>query len=161
MRREFGKTLVELAQKDSKIVLLVGDYGYGIIDGFKSRFPGRFLNFGIAEQSMIGYAAGMALEGLKPYVYTITPFLIERPFEQVKLDINQQKTNVKLIGYADFPTQGPTHAEIDARWLMSKFENIKSYFPRDSAETRKALMESYHYNGPAFISLKKDPNLFK
>ena len=64
--------------------------------------PKRFFNMGICEQSIIGLSAGMALEGLKPWVYTITP-LIERPFEQVKLDINQQNVNVKLVGYADYP----------------------------------------------------------
>ncbi len=158
MRKEFAKTLVELAEKDKTIVLLIGDFGYGVIDEFKEKFPERFFNFGIAEQEMIGHAAGMALEGLKPYVYTITPFLIERPFEQVKLDIDQQNVNVKLIGYADYPDQGPTHSEIDARWLMSKFKNIESYFPKDSEETRQAVLESYKYERPAFISLKKDKN---
>lgn len=159
MRKEFGKTLVDLAEKDENIVLVVGDFGYKIIDEFKSKFPNRFFNFGVAEQSMVGHAAGMALEGLKPYVYTITPFLIERPFEQIKLDIDQQNVNVKLIGYADYPDQGPTHAEIDARWLMSKFENIKSYFPRNSEETKRALIESYEHQRPTFISLKKDENV--
>ena len=67
----------------------------------------RFINMGICEQSMIGVSSGMALEGLKPWVYTITPFLIERPFEQVKLDIDRQMANVKLVGFADYPTLGP------------------------------------------------------
>ena len=67
---------------------------------------------GICEQSLIGVASGMALEGLKPWVYTITPFLIERPFEQIKLDIDQQKANVNLVGFADYPTLGPTHSEL-------------------------------------------------
>lgn len=156
MRREFGKTLVELAEKDPRIVLIIGDFGYGIIDGFKAKFPDRFFNFGICEQAMISIAAGMALEGLKPYVYTITPFLIERPFEQVKLDIDQQRANVVLVGYADYPDQGPTHAEIDARYLMGIFKNIDSYFPTDAGETREALIKSYEANRPAFISLKKD-----
>ena len=88
MRNEFGKIIVELAEKDKDIYLLVGDIGYGMFDEFRKRFPNRFFNLGICEQSMIGIASGMALQGLKPYVYTITPFLIERPFEQIKLDIN-------------------------------------------------------------------------
>lgn len=156
MRYEFGKVIVELAQKDKKICLLIGDFGFKVVDEFKKRFPKRFFNLGICEQSMVSIAAGMALEGLKPYVYTITPFLIERAFEQIKLDIDQQNVNVKLIGYADYPTQGPTHQEIDAQWLMSKFKNIISYFPKDSQETRRFLYQSYKDPRPAFFSLKKD-----
>lgn len=156
MRREFGKIITELAEKDSRIVVLVGDIGYGVLDEFKERFPDRFFNFGICEQSLISAASGMALESLKPYVFTITPFLIERPFEQVKLDIDQQNVNVKLVGYADYPTQGPTHAEIDGEGLMKLFKNIVSYFPKDSRDTRNALIESYESGKPTFISLKKD-----
>lgn len=156
MRNEFGKFMAEIGEKDDKVVLIIGDFGYRIIDEFKAKFPDRFFNFGICEQSMIGAAAGMALEGLKPYVYTITPFLIERPFEQIKLDIDQQNVNVKLIGYADYPTQGPTHAEIDAPGLMKLFKNIQPYFPKSAKEAREALIKSYNSPKPAFISLKKD-----
>lgn len=156
MRKEFGKLIVELAEKDDKIVLIVADIGYGIFDEFIKKFPARFFNFGICEQSIISAASGMALEGLKPYVYTITPFLIERPFEQIKLDINQQKANVKLVGYADYPDQGPTHAELDAVYLMKIFKNIDSYFPKNSKETREAVLKAYSSERPAFISLKKD-----
>ena len=83
MRRIFGKIISELADKDEKIVLLVGDIGYGIFDKFREKHPKKFFNLGICEQSLIGAASGMSLEGLKPWVYTITPFLIERPFEQI------------------------------------------------------------------------------
>lgn len=156
MRRVFGKLMAELAEKDDKVVLLVGDIGYKIFDELKTRFPERFINIGLCEQSMISVASGMALEGLKPWVYTITPFLIERPFEQIKLDINQQNVNVKLIGYADYPTQGPTHAEINASRLVSLLNNIKSFFPKDSEETINSFWEAYNYNGPIFMSLKED-----
>lgn len=156
MRREFGKVLVELAIRDPKIILVVGDIGYGIFDEFRSRFPERFFNLGICEQSIISSAAGMAIEGLKPYVFTITPFLIERPFEQIKLDIDQQNVNVKLVGYADYPDQGATHTELNGPYLMRLFKNIKSYFPKNSQETREALYRSYESKRPAFISLKKD-----
>jgi len=159
MRREFGKSLVELAEGDKNIYLLTGDIGYGVFDEFRRKFPKRFLNLGVREQSMISMASGMALEGLKPYVYTITPFLIERPFEQIKLDIDQQNVNVKLIGYADYPTLGPTHSEIDGKWIMSKFENINSYFPITSNEVKEIIIESYLNKKPTFISLKKDKTI--
>ena len=161
MRRKFGKIMSELANKDSKIVLLVGDIGYGIFDDFRKNHKERFFNLGICEQSLIGTAAGMALEGLKPWVYTITPFLIERPFEQIKLDIDQQNVNVKLVGFADYPTLGPTHSELNAKKLMKLFHNIRSYFPKDSSETEKFVKICYKSKGPNFISLKSDKKIGK
>ena len=156
MRKEFGKIMVELAKKDKDIYLIVGDIGYAIFDNFIKEFPDRLINIGLCEQSMISVASGMAMEGLKPYVYTITPFLIERPFEQIKLDIDEMNTNVKLIGYADYPTQGPTHRELDAKKLMELLKNVTLYFPTSSNEMREFIIESHKIKGPAFISLKKD-----
>ena len=161
MRRKFGKLINELAKKDNKIVLLVGDIGYGIFDDFRRNHPKKFYNFGICEQSIIGSAAGMALEGLKPWVYTITPFLIERPFEQIKLDINEQKANVKLVGFADYPTLGPTHSEINAKKTIKLFKNIQSFFPKNSYETKKFTYEISKRKGPCFMSLKTDKFLNK
>ena len=161
MRRKFGKLIDKIAKKDKKVYLLVGDIGYGIFDDFRKNHPDRFLNLGICEQSLIGVAAGMSLEGLKPWVYTITPFLIERPFEQIKLDINQQKANVKLVGFADYPTLGPTHSEINAKKSMKLFENIKSFYPKDSMDTEKIVKKCNTIKGPTFISLKTDKFLNK
>ena len=161
MRRRFGKIINELAKKDKKIVLIVGDIGYGIFDDFRKDNPEKFFNLGICEQSIISCAAGMAIEGLKPWVYTITPFLIERPFEQIKLDIDQQNLNVNLVGFADYPTLGPSHSELDAKKLMSLFKNIKSFFPKDSNETEKFINKSYKNKGPNFINLKSDKNFNK
>ena len=161
MRRRFGTLINELAHKDDKVVLIVGDIGYGIFDDFREHHPKKFFNLGICEQSIIGVASGMSLEGLKPWVYTITPFLIERPFEQIKLDINQQNANVKLVGFADYPELGPTHAELDGKKLMQLFKNVKSFFPKSSVETERAVLESYNRVGPSFISLKGDKNIGK
>ena len=161
MRRKFGKIINELANKDNKIVLLVGDIGYGIFVDFRKNHPKKFFNMGICEQSLIGIAAGMSLEGLKPWVYTITPFLIERPFEQIKLDIDQQKANVKLVGFADYPSLGPTHKELNAKKLVKLFKNIKSFFPKNSLETEKNILHSYRIKGPTFISLKSDKKIGK
>ena len=159
MRRTFGSEIASLAARDPDIVLLVGDIGYRVFDVFREKYPSRFFNLGICEQSLIGVAAGMSLEGMKPWVYTITPFLIERPFEQIKLDIDQQKANVKLVGYADYPTLGPTHSELDAKKLMSLFGNIASFFPSNGTQTKHAVASAYEVAGPAFISLKSDPDL--
>jgi|TARA_B100001971_G_C18243834_1_gene572772 transketolase len=159
MRRRFGRIIAELADSDEKVYLIVGDIGYRVFDDFRQRHPERFMNMGICEQSMIGVSAGMALEGLKPWVYTITPFLIERPFEQIKLDIDQQNVNVKLVGYADYPTLGPTHSELNGKKLMQLFSNIESFFPEDSDETQIMTHQAYEINGPSFISLKSDPAL--
>ena len=159
MRRTFGKVISELADKDEKIYVLVGDIGYRVFDEFREKHPDRFINMGICEQSMIGVSAGMALEGLKPWVYTITPFLIEQPFEQIKLDINQQNVNVKLVGFADYPHLGPTHTELNGKKMMRLFPNIKSFFPKDGEETEKMVNQAYEKISPSFISLKNDPTL--
>jgi transketolase len=157
MRRAFGSALLDIAEQDRDVLLIVGDIGYGIFDAFRAACPDRFFNFGVCEQSMVGAAAGMALEGMKPYVFTITPFLIERAFEQIKLDVDEQQANVTLVGYADYPDQGSTHAELDARALMGLLKNVRSFFPRSAEETRDAVLASHRSLGPTFISLKKAP----
>ena len=137
MRRRFGKIITELADKDEKIFLLVSDIGYRVFNEFREKHPDRFINMGICEQSIIGVSAGMALEGLKPWVYTITPFLIERPFEQVKLDIDQQNVNVKLVGFADYPTLGPTHSEMNGKALMKLLIIFFLFSPRMGMRLKK------------------------
>ena len=161
MRRRFGEIITKLADENDDIFVIVADIGYRVFDDFRDKYPDRFINMGICEQSIISVASGMALEGLQPWVYTITPFLIERPFEQIKLDINQQNVNVNLVGFADYPSLGPTHSELNARKLMNLFNNIESYFPADGDETEKMVLQAYERKGPSFISLKSDPNLGK
>ena len=108
MRVQFGKTLVQLAEKDERITLVFGDVEQEMKE-FMQKFPNRYYNVGLCEQTMISMAAGMAIEGLRPIVYSITPFLIERPFEQIKIDIDEQNLPVIMIGFSDYPTHGPTH----------------------------------------------------
>lgn len=155
MRRQFGKTIVELAEKDENIVLLIGDV-YQEMDEYTERFPDRFYNLGLCEQSMISIAAGMALEGLRPVVYSITPFLIERPFEQIKVDIDEQNLPVMLIGYAGYYTHGPTHRPLNPEGLAGLLKNTVGYFPRNLEETKKSMIEAYLMNLPSIICLKNN-----
>jgi len=159
MRKQFGETLVKIAKKDSRIILLVGDVEQEMAE-FKKLFPGRFFNLGLCEQTIISMAAGMALEGLRPIVYSITPFLIERPFEQIKIDIDEQNLPVILIGFSDYPTHGPTHRPLNAPGLVALFKNIRGYFPGNSAQTEKAMLDAYLMGDPAIICLTKDGNPF-
>jgi len=155
MRRQFGKIIVKLAEKDERIVLLIGDVKQEM-DEFEKRFSNRFYNLGICEQSMISIAAGMALEGLRPVVYSITSFLIERPFEQIKLDIDEQNLPVMLIGYSDYPTHGPTQRPLYAKGLVSLFKNVVGFFPKNSKETEKAMIDAYLRGSPSIICLERD-----
>jgi len=155
LRKPFADSLVELAEKEDKIWLLAGDYESGI-DIFKKKFPNRHINLGTAEQSMISLVSGMAIQGLRPVVYSITPFILERPFEQVKIGLDQQKVPVMLVGFDDYPDHGPTHAALNAQETAKLFLNIKSYFPKNSEETKKAVKEAYQTNGPTFIRLQRE-----
>ncbi|MFH1326499.1 MAG: radical SAM protein [archaeon] len=171
MRREFGKVMTELAEKDPKIIILSGDY-CSQMDLFRQKFPDKFYNLGICEQTLMGFASGVALEGFKPYVYSITPFLTERALEQIKLDIVMQGANVKIVGNDDYPTHGPTHKGMDVERIKnllnefasdSKFlgphakgEHITCYCPETSQEVKQALLESYNDSRPTLIRLKRD-----
>ena len=155
MRRAFGKTIVKLGEKDKNLFLLTGDVEQEMGE-FKKLFPDRFYNLGLCEQSIISMAAGMCLEGIRPVVYSITPFLLERPFEQIKIDIDEQNLPIILIGYADYPTHGPTHRPLNAEGLVGLFKNIVGYFPRNSQETEKAIIEAYVSKRPSVICLKKE-----
>jgi transketolase len=155
MRRAFGKTIVKLAEKDKDIILITGDVEQEM-DEYKKKFPERYINMGLCEQSIITIAASMAAEGFRPYVYSITPFLIERPFEQIKIDIDEQCLPVTLIGNADYPSHGPTHRPLNAEKLISIFKNVIGYFPNNRFETEKAMLDSYIMKKPAIICIKKD-----
>jgi len=157
MRREFAKFITEYARKDKTIYLLVGDIGFGLFDKFREEFPGRFINLGLCEQSMIGVACGMALSNLRPYIFTITPFLSERGYEQIKIDIDLNNVNVKLVGYDDYPEHGPTHEVVDNAFYMKCFRNIESFCNlKNSRLVRDALERTYEYETPAFFRLTKD-----
>ena len=157
MRREFGKALADLIEKDKRVHLIILDTGYAIFDKIIKENPANYHNFGVTEQASIGVASGMALEGLRPYLYTITPFILERPFEQIKLDIVDQNARAKLAGFWHYPKDGPTHLPRDVKGLC-EILGIRLYEPRDGRETREMVFEDYYANhGPAFFNLKINP----
>lgn len=155
MRRAFGKTIIRLVEKDSRIFLITGDVEQNI-EEFKSLFPDNYMNAGLCEQSMVSMAAGMALVGVRPILYSITPFMLERAFEQIKVDVDEQNLPVMLIGYDDYPTHGCTHRALDPERMVQLLKNTKGFFPRNQLEAEKAMLDAYLIGGPSFIHLKRD-----
>ena len=155
MRRAFGCAMLRIAERDPNVVLLTGDVVQEM-DEFRVRFPDRFFNLGIAEQTMVGVAAGMAAEGARPVVYSVTPFVLERPFEAVKVDVDEMNLPVILVGFSDYPTHGPTHRPLDPEGLVRLFKNVRGFFPRSGVEAEKAMLDAYLMCCPAAICLTKE-----
>lgn len=159
MRKPFIETISELAEKDPKVILIVGDVGFSFMEPFMERFPNQFLNHGIMEQTMMGVAAGMAYEGWKPYVYTMINFILLRPLEQLRNDICYANANVKLFGVkgsAAYKFLGMSHNmfEGEDRKILSSLPNIKSYFPETEQEAMDSILyEYYQHNGPAYFQI--------
>lgn len=156
MRKTFINTLIELARKDKDIVLITPDMGFSVLEPFFEEFPDRSFNAGIAEQNAISIAAGLALMGKKPYVYTIIPFLVERAFEQVKLDVAYMNTNVKLIGIGagfTYGAAGATHHATEDIALMRVLPNMTVCCPGDNNEAEQIIRASINNKNPMYIRI--------
>jgi len=158
MRTTFINTLIELAEKDENIYLLTGDLGFSVLENFANKFPKRFINCGVAEQNMMGVAAGLALSGKKPYVYSIVPFVTMRCFEQIKNDVCYQNLDVKIVGVGSGLSYGPlgaTHHAIEDMAILRVLPNMTILSPSDPTETRELILESYQTKNPTYLRLTK------
>lgn len=156
MRKTFINTLIDLARKDKDIVLITPDMGFSVLEPFFDEFPERAINCGIAEQNAVSIASGLALMGKKPYVYTIIPFLVERAFEQVKLDVAYMNTNVKLVGIGagfTYGTAGATHHAIEDISLMRTLPNMTVCCPGDNNEAEQIIRKTVNNDKPMYIRI--------
>lgn len=143
MRTTFVKTLTNLARKDDRIFLITPDMGYSVLETFREEFPDRFLNSGIAEQNTIGIAAGLAETGKIVYVYSIIPFVTMRCFEQVRIDLAYNNTNVKLVGVGaglTYGSLGVSHHAIEDIAIMRALPNMTVLCPGDPIETEQLTL---------------------
>lgn len=160
-RKAFSRTLIELAEADSRIVTVVNDsIGSSNLKEFEARFPDRLVNVGIAEQNLIGVGAGLANGGLIPFVCGASCFLTGRSLEQIKVDLGYSRSNVKLCGMSSgvaYGELGPTHHSIeDLAWTRA-IANMTVIVPADRAETSAALRAAAEYDGPVFLRLSRMP----
>jgi len=159
MRNAVINTVLEFAKKDKKIFLVAGDAGFGVLDQFKRLFPERFLNLGVAEQNMISFSSGLALAGFCVFVYDIIPFLLYRPYEQIRNDICYQRLPVKLIGIGSgitYAPQGITHYAVEDIIIARSLPNLIILSPADSFEAKKCVEFSLKSKYPVYIRVSKN-----
>ena len=159
MRKIFIKILTKLAEKDKNIYLLTGDLGFSAFEDSAEKFPERFINCGIAEQNMMGVAAGLALSGKKVYVYSIIPFAVFRCFEQLRNDVVYHNLDVKIIGAGagfSYGTSGSSHFAIEDIAVLRVLPNITILSPGDAVEMEQLVLQSYKTKNPTYIRLGKN-----
>jgi transketolase len=160
-RDVLGKTLVELGEKDPNIVVLDADFCTpGKTIAFKNRFPGRFIQVGIAEQNMMSIAAGLATVGFTCFASTICAFCSRRACDQVMASIALPRLNVKILGlYAGLfvGKNGATHQSLEDIGIMRSIANMTVVQPADALETQRVLQFAARYDGPMYIRVGRDP----
>ncbi|MFI5394408.1 MAG: transketolase family protein [Candidatus Binatia bacterium] len=158
MRTAFIDTLMELAQADERVWMICGDLGYGVLDKFAAAFPERFINAGVAEQSMMGIAAGLAMSGKTVFVYSIANFPTMRCFEQIRNDVCYHQANVKIVavgGGFTYGTHGYTHHGVEDLAVMRALPGMTVAAPGDPLETDLVTRALAVRPGPAYLRLGK------
>lgn len=156
MRSAFFQTLVELADCDDRIHLIVADIGFGVVETFARKFPERFLNVGVAEQNLTGLAAGVALAGKIVFTYSIANFPILRCLEQIRNDVCYHKANVKIVsvggGYS-YGALGMTHHATEDIAILRALPEMTVIAPGDPIEVRAATRAIVEKSGPCYLRL--------
>lgn len=158
MRDSCSRELTCLARSDPRIIILSGDIGNHMFDGFKEEFPDRFYNCGVAEANMISVAAGLALSGYRPFVYTFAAFDLTRCYEQVRIDLCFQNLPVVIIGLGGgltYAPLGPTHYICEDISILRCLPNMTIVCPADQAEVMASLRSSLDHHGPMYIRINK------
>jgi transketolase len=166
MRTAFIRTLLELAEKDERINLVVGDLGFGVVEPFVERYPARFLNVGVAEQNMTGIAAGMALCGKIVFTYSIGNFPTLRCIEQIRNDVCYHNADVKIVsvgGGLGYGALGMTHHNTEDIAMMRALPRMTVIAPGDPVEAELATRAAAELPGPCYLRLGRsgEPTVHK
>ncbi len=158
MRNRLSLLLKQVCEKDPSRIVLSGDHGYALFDMLRSHLPDRFVNVGVAEQAMIGYAAGLTRIGFKPIVYGLAAFVPMRVLEQIKLDLCHANLPVIMLGDGAglvYSTLGNSHQCAEDISCLKPLPNIRIYSPCDAYELQACFDEATSYAGPAYIRVGK------
>jgi transketolase len=158
LRKAFIESLVELAERDPRVVLLTGDLGFTVIEGFAERFPDRFFNMGVAEQNMLGVATGLAEAGFVPFAYSIATFATMRPYEFLRNGPLLHGLPVRLVGVGsglDYGSNGITHYALEDVALMRVQPEMMVVAPADPDQADSAVAETSEHPGPIYFRIGK------
>jgi transketolase len=158
MRNAFAEEVTQIAKADSRVVLLSGDIGNRLFDKLRAQSPKQFLNCGVAEQNMMGVAAGMGLSGLRPIVYTITPFTTVRCLEQIKVDVAYHESPVIIVGTGSglsYASLGPTHHSLEDFAIFRAIPNLQVLAPWDASSLRACLRMALQSGRPTYMRIGK------
>jgi transketolase len=156
VRREFSSALEKIAATDDKIIFLTGDLGFMALENLRLAIGKRFVNVGVCEQNMITMAAGLASEGFVPVCYSIAPFAVFRPAEQIRLDVCLHNMNVKIVGNGGgygYGIMGATHHAIEDIAVLSSFQKMKCHVPLCNEDVAGAVSWLFSRTGPAYLRL--------
>ncbi len=163
MRNIFVDELSAIARENPNVVLLMSECGFSVTEKFEEEFPTRFYNTGIAEQSLVGTAAGMALRGMRPVAYNMAMFLTMRAYEQIRDDIAYQNVPVVLAGVGPgigYGSSGTTHHTIEDVAIMRVLPNMTVVFPSCETDVRAVTRQAFLMNSPVYIGLARAPRQF-
>jgi transketolase len=158
VRNAFASEITQLGRQDDRIVLLSGDIGNRLFDEFKAKFPKRFYNCGVAEANMMGVAAGLALSGLRPVCYTITPFVTYRCMEQIRVDVCYHEAPVVIVGTGSglsYASLGATHHSCEEMGMLRLLPGLAVTAPADALEVRALLKAAVAHPGPVYMRIGK------
>lgn len=158
MRDAFSKAIVDAAKADPKVLLLTGDHGYALFDEFRKTLPDQFINAGIAEQNMVGVAAGLAKAGFKPIVYGLAAFVPVRVLEQIKIDICYEKLPVILMGDGAglvYSHLGTSHQSTEDIACTRAIPSLTIMSPADRFEMEATMTLAFKLQSPTYIRMGK------
>ena len=156
MRGEFAYTIKQLTREKSNLIFLTGDLGFMALEGVRDSLGDRFVNCGVSEQNIISMAAAMAHEGLQVICYSIAPFAVFRPAEQIRLDVCLHKKNVKIVGNGggySYGIMGATHHAIEDIAVLSSFQNMHCYIPVCNEDVEGATKTMINHSLPSYLRL--------
>jgi len=158
MRNKFIESLIEMAEENERVILIIGDLGFSVVEPFQEKFPERFINAGICEQNMTSLAAGMAKEGFKVFIYSIGNFPTFRAAEQVRNDICYHNLDVTIVtvgGGLAYGNLGYSHHAIQDYGLMRLFPEMTIISPGDPNEVGNCMDFISENNSPKYLRLRK------
>jgi transketolase len=156
MRKEFSSSIEKLARENKKILFLTGDLGFMALENVREAIGDRFINAGVSEQNMITMSSALASEGFLPICYSIAPFTVFRPAEQIRLDICLHNMNVKIVGNGGgygYGIMGSTHHAIEDVAVLSSFQGMVCYIPFCNEDVPEVTQKMIKTEGPAYLRL--------